>query len=95
MCIHGLRVGTRQRSFSLVIGASGDAIYDVTRWDDLPLPCESEPFFVRKIAEGVLVIDLDDDLRIVFYASGYVRVEANPSSYFEKVRNPITITTIK
>ena len=85
VCIVGVEVGSNGGDrFSVIADVNGDVA--VTRGGAaLTLPFHHHQFFIKDVTANVTVVDMED-IRVVFYPAGYVRVEADSSKFYNSVR---------
>lgn len=87
-CITGVQVGSPDGDkFNIQADANGDVIVtDVTTSQTVTLPFYSDPFYIKDVTgNAATVVDMED-IRVVFYPEGHVRVDVETSAFFNTVR---------
>lgn len=93
MCVSEVQVGSPDGRFDVTKDEDGViTVTDVTTSNVLTLPYHNDRFYFKDVTTQSLVIDMED-LRVVFYSSGYVRVDADTGVFYSLVSGSLRFNT--
>ena len=93
VCVSEVQVGSPDGRFDVTKDEDGViTVTDVTTSNVLTLPYHNDRFYFKDVTTQSLVIDMED-LRVVFYSSGYVRVDADTGVFYSLVSGSLCFNT--
>ncbi|KAK7109157.1 hypothetical protein V1264_013248 [Littorina saxatilis] len=86
VCISQVQVGSPDGRFDIALDES-EVIFvtDVTSSNRLTLPYNNDRFFFKDVTSQTVVVQMED-MRVVFYKSGYVRVDADTGVFYNALQ---------
>ena len=86
VCIEGIQVGSPGGDkFSVrADGSGGITVSNDKTGTPVSLPFHHDQFYIKDVTAEATVVDMED-IRVIFYQSGLVRVEADTTAFYDKV----------
>nr|KAG5706655.1 hypothetical protein BaRGS_005725 [Batillaria attramentaria] len=79
------QVGSSEGTFVLEIDSGTILTEDLSTGTTLSLPHQNDRFYFKEVAAGSVVVDMED-FRVVLYADGFVRIDADSGNFYNSLK---------